>query len=159
MLARQSSLFFMLALAGVWGCTQKPPPPPPAPPEVPVIKLAASPVMVYEEFVGQTEAVDTVEIRARVGGILERQAYEDGARVKKSDLLFVLDQQPYIAALEQAKAALAQAQASYANSKQNLDRARPLLQDQAISQQDLDSAISDLANRTARIADQAGRPG
>ena len=156
MLARQSSLFFMLALAGVWGCTQKPPPPPPAPPEVPVIKLAASPVMVFEEFVGQTEAVDTVEIRARVGGILERQAYEDGARVKKSDLLFVLDQQPYIAALEQAKAALAQAQASYANSKQNLDRARPLLQDQAISQQDLDSAIakerSDAANIEAAKA-------
>ena len=74
----------------------------PPPPEVGVIKAVAQPVTVYEEYVAQTEAVDTVEIRARVGGILERQAYVDGAKVKKGDPLFVIDQQPYIAALAQA---------------------------------------------------------
>src|SRR5213596_1571999 len=86
-------IFVLLALTSIWGCIQKSAPPPPAPPEVSVIKLTATPVTVLEEYVGQTEAVDTVEIRARVGGILERQAFEDGARVKKGDGLCVLDQQ------------------------------------------------------------------
>jgi len=112
------------------------------PPEVGVIKTAAVPVTVYEEYAAQTEAVDTVEIRARVSGILERQAYADGAHVKKSDLLFVIDQQPYIAALAQAKAALAQAEANHLNSQQVLDRTRPLVEEQAVSQQDLDAAVA-----------------
>src|SRR5438093_6714980 len=138
------------------GCMRKSAPPPPAPPEVSVIKLTATPVTVLEEYVGQTEAVDTVEIRARVGGILERQTFEDGARAKKGDGLFVLDQQPYMAALEQAKATLALAQAAHVNSKQNLARAQPLSAEQAISQQDLDAAIakerSDAANVEAAKA-------
>ena len=114
----------------------------PPPPEVGVIETVARPVTVYEEYVAQTEAVDTVEIRARVGGILERQAYVDGAKVKKGDLLFVIDPQPFVAALVQAKAALALAQANHVNSRQALERIRPLLADQAISQQDLDAAIA-----------------
>ena len=115
-----------------------------------MIKLAPTPVTVFEEYVGQTEAIDTVEIRARVGGILERQAYIDGANVKKNDLLFVIDRQPFATSLEQAKANLAQAQASLENSKQNLARALPLLTDEAISKQDYDAAVakerSDAAN-------------
>src|SRR5437660_3035348 len=122
----------VLALAA---CGQKAAPPQPPPPEVTVIRLTPSPVTVFEEYVGQTEAIDTVEIRARVGGILERQAYTDGANVKKDDLLFVIDRQPFTTALEQAKANLNQAEASLENSNQNLTRAKPLLTDQAISQQ------------------------
>ena len=149
-------LWILAALPAMWGCAQKSAPPAPAPPEVSVVKLTAMPVTLFEEYVGQTEAVDTVEIRARVGGILERQAFEDGARVKKGDVLFVLDQQPYIAALEQAKATLAQAQAAHVNSKQNLARAQPLSAEQAISQQELDAATakerSDAANVQAAEA-------
>ncbi len=114
----------------------------PPPPEVGVIKVVATPVTLSDEYAGQTEAVDTVEIRARVGGILERQVYMDGASVKKGEVLFVIDQQPYIAALAQAKAALAQAEANHVNSKQVLDRTRPLLEEQAVSQQDLDAAVA-----------------
>ncbi|MDB5763892.1 MAG: efflux transporter periplasmic adaptor subunit [Herminiimonas sp.] len=112
------------------------------PPEVSVVKVTAAPVTMYEEYAAQTEAVNTVEIRSRVGGTLERQAFQDGMKVKRSDLLFVIDQQPYIAALAQANANLAQARASYLNSQQNLARLRPLLADQAISRQDLDAAIA-----------------
>jgi len=114
----------------------------PPPPEVGVIKVAATPVTLSDEYAAQTEAVDTVEIRARVSGILERQVYVDGAHVKKGDVLFIIDQQPYIAALAQAKAALAQAEANHVNSKQVLDRTRPLLEEQAVSQQDLDAAVA-----------------
>lgn len=117
-------------------------PPQPPPPEVSVIRVKSSPVTLFEDYPAQTEAVEPVEIRARVGGILERQAFKDGAPVKKGTLLFVIDQQPYIAALEQSKANLAQANASYLNSRQNLARLRPLIADRAISQQDLDAAIA-----------------
>jgi membrane fusion protein (multidrug efflux system) len=129
-------------LLGLSACSGKGGNQPPPAPEVSVLKTVAQPVTVYEEFVAQTEAVDTVEIRARVSGVLERQAFEDGARVKRGDLLFVIDQQPFIAALAQAKAALAQAQANHINTKQVLERIRPLLADQAISQQDVDSAVA-----------------
>lgn len=140
----------VLAVCALAGCGQQGGPPAPPPPEVSVIKVVPGTITVFEDYAAQTEAVDTVEIRARVGGILERQAYVDGASVKKNDLLFVIDQQPYVAALEQAKGNLAQAQASLENSKQNLARAEPLLSDQAISQQDYDAALakqrSDAAN-------------
>lgn len=136
-------LFAVVAILLVLaGCSGKGAPQGPPPPEVTVIKAIAQPVTIYDEYVGQTEAVDTVELRARVNGVLERQSFEDGSRVKKGDLLFVIDQQPFIAALAQAKAALAQAQATHLNSKQVLERVRPLLDDQAISKQDLDSAIA-----------------
>ena len=144
------------ALLVLAGCSGKGPGPAFPPPEVTVMKAVMQPVTVYEEYVAQTEAVDTVEIRARVSGILERQAFVDGARVRKGDLLFVIDQQPFIAALAQAKAALAQARATHLNSKQVLDRVRPLLADQAISQQDLDAAVAkeaaDAANEDAAKA-------
>jgi membrane fusion protein (multidrug efflux system) len=137
-----------LALAG---CNGKGPNQAPPPPEVTVIKAVTQPITVFEEYIGQTEAVDTVEIRARISGLLERQGFEDGARVKRGDLLFVIDQQPYIAALAQVKATLAQTQASHLNSKQSLERIRPLLADKAISQQDLDSAIAREATDAANV--------
>jgi membrane fusion protein (multidrug efflux system) len=143
--------FVALALLALAGCGNKSPNQMPPPPEVSVITAVAQPVTVYEEYVAQTEAVDTVEIRARVNGVLERQAFEDGARVKKGDLLFVIDQQPYLAALAQAKAALAVVQANHVNSKQVLDRIRPLLADHAISQQDVDSASAKEAADAASV--------
>jgi membrane fusion protein (multidrug efflux system) len=117
-------------------------PPQQPPPEVSVVKMSMTPVTVYTEYAAQTEAVQPVEIRARVGGILQRQAFKDGATVKKGDELFQIDQDQYASALAQAKANLGQAQASWLNSRQNLARLRPLLAVQAISQQDLDAAVA-----------------
>lgn len=151
----KAGAFALVALA-VAGCNGKSGPPAFPPPEVSVIKVATEPVTVYEEYVGQTEAVDTVEIRARVSGVLQRQAFEDGGRVAAGAVLFVIDQQPYIAALEQSKAALALAQAQHLNSKQQLERVRPLAKERALSQQDLDSAVAkeaiDAANEAAARA-------
>lgn len=114
----------------------------PPPPEVAVVRVTASPVTLSEDYAAQTEAVETVEIRARVGGILERQAFQDGAQVKKGALLFVIDSKPYAAALAQARANLQQARAAHLNSAQILERFKRLIDSRAISQQDLDSAVA-----------------
>ena len=113
------------------------------------MQVTAGAVTVTDQLVAQTEAVQTVEIRPRVGGILERQAFRDGAQVKAGELLFVIDQRPYLSALTQAKANLAQAQANLVNSRQTLERVKPLLQDQAISQQDVDAAVAKAGADTA----------
>lgn len=134
-----------LLLSGISACGQKPnaaQQQAPPPPEVSVIKVVVSPVTLSEDYAAQTEAVEAVEIRARVGGILERQAFKDGAQVKKGELLFVIDQKPYTAALAQAKANLQQARAAHLNSAQILDRFKQLIESRAISQQDLDSAVA-----------------
>jgi len=74
---------------------------------VSVIEVKPGPVTVYNEYVAQTQAPDTIEIRAQVTGLLERQAFADGARVKKGDLLYVIDQRPFEAQAAQAKAGCA----------------------------------------------------
>jgi membrane fusion protein, multidrug efflux system len=135
-----------LGLAALWlaGCNARgdPPKQAPAPTEVSVLRVQARAVTLTEEYVGQAEAVETVEIRSRVQGLLERQAFRDGAIVHRGELLFQIDQQPFAAALEQARANLAQAEAAAANSAQNLARVSRLIADNAVSQQDLDTAVA-----------------
>jgi RND family efflux transporter MFP subunit len=108
----------------------------PKPAAVTVVAAAQRPVPVYGEYVGQTEAVRTVEVRARVEGFIERQAVPDGADVKAGDLLFVIDPRPFqvtlrqaqanvardTAQLHQAEAALAQRQAEVQQAQANLNR-------------------------------------
>jgi len=79
----------------------------PKPPAVTVVAVAQRSVPVHGQYVGQTEAVKTVEVRARVEGFIERQVAPDGADVKAGDLLFVIDARPFEAALRQAEANVA----------------------------------------------------
>jgi membrane fusion protein, multidrug efflux system len=135
-------LFATISL-GVGGCkgTAQPSQAPP-PMEVSVIKLAPAPVTVTDEYVALTEAPDTIEIRAQVTGLLDRQAFLDGGRVKKGDVLYVIDQRPYQSVLDQAKANLAQAEANLIYARQNLTRYQRLIKERAISQQDYDTAFT-----------------
>ena len=108
----------------------------PKPPAVTVVAAAQQRVPVYGQYVGQTEAVKTVEVRARVEGYIERQAVPDGADVKAGDLLFVIDPRPFettlrqaqanvardIAQLRQNEAALVQREAEVQQAQANLDR-------------------------------------
>jgi RND family efflux transporter MFP subunit len=99
-------------VAAAWlalvACDSRPPEAvqPPRPVPVTVAVVAERTVPVYGQYVGQTEAVRTVDIRARVEGYLERQAVPDGANVKAGDLLFVIDPRPFEADLRQAQANL-----------------------------------------------------
>jgi membrane fusion protein (multidrug efflux system) len=114
----------------------------PPPPEVVVMEVSLGPVTVYNEYVAQTQAPDTIEIRAQVTGLLERQAFADGARVKKGELLYQIDSRPFEAQRAQAKAGLVQAQANLLNAQQNLARNERLIAEKAVSQQDYDTAMA-----------------
>ena len=89
-------------------------PPPPPPPAVTVAKPLVKEIVERDDYTGRFEAADAVEVRARVGGYLEAVKFTDGAAVKKGDLLFIIDQRPY-------KAALAQAEANVTAARTTLD--------------------------------------
>jgi membrane fusion protein, multidrug efflux system len=102
------SAVLIVALAGLAACNRSPEvSATPKPPAVTVVAVAQRAVPVYGQYVGQTEAVKTVEVRARVEGFIERQVAPDGADVKAGDLLFVIDPRPFEAALRQAEANVA----------------------------------------------------
>src|SRR5437879_2190730 len=115
---------------------------PPPPPKVSVIEVKPQPVTVYDEYVGQTQAPDTIEIRSQVTGLLERQTFVDGAHVNKGELLYVIDQRPFQAQFERALASLAQAEANLLNAQQTLARNANLIAQKAVSQQDYDNAVA-----------------
>jgi membrane fusion protein (multidrug efflux system) len=131
---------------------------PAAPSAVQVSTVTVKPqaATVAENYVAQTEAVNTVEIRPRVGGVLEKQLPIEGEHLKVGEVLFVIDQQPYIAALAQAQAALAQSQAALIQSQRDLARAKSLSEIDAVSQQELDAAVAkNDANRASVDANRA----
>ena len=87
-----------------------------SPPTVVVAEATQGSVPVLIETIGRTAAVNSVEVRARVSGVIEERAFVEGADVKKDDALFVIDQRPLQAALKQFQANLAESQASSAAS-------------------------------------------
>ena len=138
----RSALALGLAALVLAGCKTDAKPQTPPPPEVSVIEVRPGPVVVNNEYVAQTQAPDTIEIRAQVTGLLERKAFADGARVKKGDLLYVIDQRPFESQRAQARASLAQAEANLVNAQQNLARNGRLIAQKAVSQQDYDTAVA-----------------
>jgi len=103
---------------------------PPAP-KVQVAKPIQRDVTEYMDFTGNTQAVNTVDLRARVEGFLVKQAYEDGADVKKGQLLFVIQPEPYEAKLQEAKASLQSQQAGLHQAEIEYVRAKNLLKEKA----------------------------
>jgi membrane fusion protein (multidrug efflux system) len=146
----RNALVLVGAALLVAGCGGSGPPPSRGVP-VNAIRIAPHPVSVPLEYPAQLEASNTVEIRPRVGGVLERQEAVEGQRVKAGQILFVIDRQPYQAALAQAQATLAQAQAARAQAERDLERARPLSQLDALSQRELDAAIAAGAATKAQV--------
>jgi membrane fusion protein (multidrug efflux system) len=112
----------------------------PPPPLVGAAKVVQAHSVWEPEFVGNTTGSLEIEVRARVGGILEERTYQEGAMVKAGTQLFLIDPEPYEIALQKAKAQLAQNQA--AREKAGLDNARfsALFKEQAASQKDRDDA-------------------
>lgn len=123
----------------------------PPPPEVSVAEVVVRQVNDWDEFTGRVEAPETVEIRPRVSGYIHEVRYTEGREVAKGDVLFVIDQRPYRAALAQAEAELARAKAQAALADSEVVRARKLLESRAISQEEHDEAIAADAQAAANV--------
>ena len=126
---------------------------PAAPPPLPVALLEAKPVQVAAsvEVTAQTEGSREVEVRARVGGILQKRLYQEGAAVKAGQPLFQIDRAPFEIALAQAKASLADAKAKSDQTAREMARLKGLVAQQAISQKEFDDATSNAAMSQASL--------
>jgi membrane fusion protein, multidrug efflux system len=124
---------------------------PPPPPQVSVAAVIEKQVNESDEFTGRLEAVERVEIRPRVSGYIERIYFQQGAEVKKGDLLFEIDPKPFQAELARAQADLARASTKLELSKSELARADKLVQSKAISQQEYDQSSSSRQDSNAAV--------
>ena len=123
-------------------CSEKKAPAPPqaSPPEVEIIETQARDVPLYIEFVGQTAGLKDIAIRARVEGFLEGVHFQEGAEVKKGDLLYTLESQPFQEKVATRMSKVAEAETMLAKTKGDLDRYEPLAKINAVSKSDLDAA-------------------
>jgi membrane fusion protein (multidrug efflux system) len=138
---------------------------PPPPPSVVVTQVTQKTVPIYSEYVGQTRSEETVELRARVEGILQKIHFKEGTPVAKGQLLFSIDKRPFEAAVQSARAALAKAtadlaqarqrtdvlqaqaeladaEATYSKTRSDLQRLQPLAKEKAVTELELDAAVA-----------------
>lgn len=161
-LRHPAALVVPLVVAGcLTGCKPQPPagtagfPPPTA---VTVAAVETQEIVEHEEVVGRTEAVDSVEIRPRVSGYIQEVRFKSGQKVKKGDLLFLIDPRTRQAALDRAEADLRRAQSSLDNAKAEAARAERLLTTKAISKEESDTRAWKLTDAQAvLLAAQAAR--
>ena len=142
------------AAAGVFvlaasGCRKEPPPM--QAPQVTVAPAVERVVADWDEFTGHFEAVNSVEVRPRVGGLVERVGFVEGAIVRQGDVLFVIDSRPYQAEVARAEAVLAQARTRNQLAGLEVERAQKLVNSQAISREELDARTSGQAEGDAAI--------
>ena len=130
-----------------------------ASPDVEVVEVEQKDVPIFGEWIGTLDGFTNADVRAQVTGYLQKQGYQEGAFVKKGQLLFEIDPRPFQAALNQAegqlaqsKAALANAQAVQGRTELDVNRYTPLAREQAASQQDLDNAIQNNMAAKATVA-------
>ncbi|HQR44710.1 MAG TPA: efflux RND transporter periplasmic adaptor subunit [Thermoanaerobaculia bacterium] len=131
-------------------CAKKEAPVPP-PPVVEVAPVIQKDVSITSEWISTLDGFVNAEIRSQVTGYLLKQAYRDGALVKKGELLFEIDPRQFQAAVDQAKGTLAQYKATLANAKTTVARYRPLAAQKAISQQELDDAVTQELTAQANV--------
>ena len=131
-----TSCFCLLLFA--CGEQKKAPPAPPA--EVSVVETRAEDVPLFLEFVGVTSGVKDITIRARVEGFLEGLHFTEGSVVKKGDLLYTLESQPFEEKVASRMSNVAEVKTNLAKNKGDLDRYKPLAKINAVSKSDLDAA-------------------
>lgn len=112
------------------------------PPVVSIEPVGVEDVEIYGDYVGRVRAQQFVEVRARVEGFLERMAFAEGTYVKKNQVLFIIDQRQYKAKVDKARAQLRKDSALVRKTKRDLDRIRPLFEQNAASRLDLDNATA-----------------
>lgn len=121
------------------------------PPVVSVSRPVIENLIDWDEYTGRFDAIDTVEIRARVSGYLDTVAIKDGQMVEKGDLLYVIDPRPFERAVEQAKAELAQSQTKADNLIADVERGKPLVERRIMSEKAFDDRTNLLKEAQAAV--------
>ena len=123
----------------------------PTPPEVTVATPTQRDVTVFQEFVGTTQARESVEIRARVQGFLDRIAFEPSTFIRKGDLLFVIEPEPYQALRDRAEAGIKAAEAGLRRAESDLERLEQAVETNAVSQQEVTRARAERDQASAAL--------
>ena len=137
---RAASLLPLVVLLAACGAEEEAASADQPPPAVTVTLVERQDVTPKFEFVGRVEAIESVELRARVEGFVESRDFVEGSDVAEGDLLFVIEQAPYRAEVDARSADVASAKAAYENAKASLSRAQALIKKGNISQAGLDEA-------------------
>ena len=140
------------------GCGAEPPAPPqPPPPLVTVAHPIQRDVVSYAEFTGRTEATAVVDVRARVGGLLEGMHFTPSSLVRPGELLFTIEQAPYVAARNGAVAAVRTVEANRERARSDLARLEQALRTNAVSAQEVDRARADVRQTEANLLGEQAR--
>jgi membrane fusion protein, multidrug efflux system len=148
-LGRHILPFLVLASVSTGAAAQ---PAPGGPPAVGVVRAERQQITQSDEFIGRIQAIGRVALVARVSAFLEKRAFVEGAEVKKGDLLYLLEQPPFQAQVEAAKASVEQFQAQHRNAELTLQRAQALLSTPAGQQSNVDAALASERGLAAQIA-------
>ena len=148
-LSAVASSLVMIITAGCNRVEKKPEPPPPM--SVMFVTPTTEEVTEFEEFTGRTAATEVVELRSRVSGYLNSVHFEDGVQVKKGDVLFKIDDRPFVAEEQRASAAAAQIEARIKRLTSQLRRAEELMAKKALSEHEFETAQFDLDEARAAL--------
>jgi membrane fusion protein (multidrug efflux system) len=154
MMRKRTFLLFGVVLLSLAACSSAPPAAPPPPPEVMVVEPVQRDVPITLELIGQALGSQDVEVRARVEGYLETMNFTEGSLVKKGQLLYTIDRKPLEADLANQKANLATWQARLVKTTNDVNRLTPLAKQQAVSQMELDDAVSSQDAARAQVKAQ-----
>ena len=147
----RSSILIALASLSLFSCKEK------TPPKVPLTSVTVTDVIqkdvpLFSEFVGQVYGLKDIPIRARVEGFLETIDFKEGRSVKKGQLLYTIDSQPFMASVATEEGKLASAKTELIRAQNDLERIRPLAEANAVSKSDLDAAIADEGGARAAVS-------
>jgi RND family efflux transporter MFP subunit len=123
----------------------------PPPPVVSVIQPGVREIVEWDEYIGRLESPQSVEIRARVSGYLDKVHFKEGKEVKKGDLLFTIDPRPYQAEYDRAEAEHQRAESQAELAKSDAERAKRLIATKAISEEDFDTKTRTYASALAAL--------
>jgi membrane fusion protein, multidrug efflux system len=122
-----------------------------APPKVQVVSLQQQEISLEKDFVGQVYGYNDIPIRTRVEGFLEKIAFQEGSYVKKGQLLYVVDPDPLLEAVNAAKSELARSQVNNERAISDLNRIQPLSEINAVSKKDYDAALAEKKGTDALV--------
>src|SRR5215467_8220247 len=142
----------LLIAATIAGCGEAQKQGGPPPPAVTVAEPTKRTVFDYDEYVGRFTAINSVEVRARVSGYLDKLHFKDGQVVKQGDLLFTIDKRPFQNTLDQARANLVQAQSNVAFTESDYTRGQQLVRDKTITDQTFEQRAQAFRNAKASVS-------